>query len=116
MEGLYFYMQPNRGLMRRPGGARDDKPSSQSASPGEATLSSHVSQVENMKTRCSVYLWRISAFHQELPNEGNPFPPGLFYGPAAALIAKEKRIPSNKWTSVDSEPVWEGLQGLGSVY
>lgn len=45
----------NPGLMRRPGGAQDDKLSSHSASCEEAALSPQVLQVENMKRWCSVY-------------------------------------------------------------
>lgn len=71
MEQLYFYILPNGGLMGRPGGARDDKPSLQSASSGEAALSSQVFQVENIETRCCAYLRRRSAVHP-LANGGEP--------------------------------------------
>lgn len=42
---------------------------------GRAAPSAQVPQVENMRTQQSIYLWRISAFHQGLANGGELPPP-----------------------------------------
>lgn len=104
MEGLYFYIQPNRGLMRRPGGAWDDKLSSQSASSGEAALLSQVFQVENMKMLRSVYLWRISG----LANGRQPFPPRTVLRSCHSPNTKRKE---DSQEQVDNCGLWTSLAG-----
>lgn len=91
----------------RPCGARDDKPSLQSASSGEAAPSSPIFQVENMmlclsteEKDCSPRISRRRGTRS----------------PAAALRPKEKRTPRSQWTAVASGPVWEGLGKVGPVY